>query len=113
MSLPNISDPNLGSPMLTSYRDALLAHLPVYTDHVSPKEGVFPVASNRYKDVTIRRHRKGGRGKKFSNSHTEDSFVPLSVRLKDGTDSVHDVVSYNALLVSGALRDSPLDQVKG
>lgn len=54
VGLPTISEPNLGSPMPASYHDALLAHLPVYTDHVSPKEGVIPVVSDRYKDVTIR-----------------------------------------------------------
>jgi len=116
------SDPILGTPMPSSYRDILVAHLPVYTDHNSTKEGVTPFGSDRFKDVTIRRKRKGGRGRGVdvsSNSFSYDSYIPLSVRLAGGSGSGEQVVldttrnSGGATKVIGALRGLPLDTVKG
>jgi len=68
--------------MPASYRDILVAHLPVYTDNLSSKEGVFPVEVDRFRDVTIRRKKKGGR---IRGSTMTDNFIPLSVRLEGGS----------------------------
>lgn len=115
------TDPLLGSPLPSSYRDILVAHLPVYTDHLSTKEGVSPLGVDRYRDFTIRRKRRGGRGIKDTSKHPTDcdSYIPLSVRLAGGVasddisilDKSRDIVGSSK--VTGALRGLPHDKVKG
>jgi len=104
------TDQSLGAPMSPSYRDILLAHLPVYSDIPPDKEGVSSMEAELFRDVTIRRKKKGNR---LTRSVMSDDFVPLSVRLAGGSGfsgsldsggygSVADDISDN-----GALRGLP------
>ena len=56
--------------------------MPVYTDNPSGKEGVSTVDVDRFRDVTIRRKKKGNR---VRGSTMSDNFVPLSARLEGGS----------------------------
>ena len=114
-------DHPLGTPMPPSYRDILVAHLPVYTDKKSPKDGVSPIGLDRFRDVTIQHKRKGGQGRGLADSLlsvTADSYIPLSVRLvgdlgfQENTNLSAMRKDDETVMTTGALRGLPLDVVK-
>jgi len=101
---------SLGSPMPSSYRDIVLAHLPVYKGHPTKKSSVSPFRGNRYRNVTIRKRRKG---RLVRGCNEYDTYIPLSARLSDGSGDVDGRSSVNAdfavidSVVTGALRELP------
>ena len=119
-------DINVGSPMKSSYRDILIAHLPVYTDTPSKSDSPSKIdlfssgGPDRFRDVTIRRKRKGGRGRGTDGPHLSvdgDTFIPLSARLVAAARSSVNSVKKSGGKVGvdsafpGALRGSPLSKV--
>lgn len=101
-SLSVLAD-SIDSPqLLASYRDILLAHLPIISNKVSSKPGVIPLGAVKCRNVMIRRIKGWVRGSAPSFDPGPDTvsseYVPLSVRLAmASSDSV-----------SGALRDMPI-----
>jgi len=98
---PSSSQPGGDSPEIATYRDMLLAHLSIYSDKASPKEGVNLIRSYHRKNVTIRR--KKGKGRAISASVDSGEpiqspeYLPLYARI--------DLIS--ATVETGALRESP------
>lgn len=87
----------LDSTLFTSYRDILLAHLPIYSDKASLKDEVQPLGPVHCQNVTI--HQNYGRWRlQNKDSGTGIEHIPLYTLLS--TDST--------LLDSRALRASPL-----
>jgi len=69
---PSVSTPLSSSPLLSSYRDILLAHLPVYTDKASLKSGTSSMGASLRQNVTIRH----GKAKKVVEDVTENPPEP-------------------------------------
>jgi len=108
--VPGLEGQGLGSPMPPSYRDIVLAHLPVYKDSPKKKTKVSPFKLKN-PHVTIRKKRKGRR---IIDCDENEKSEPLSSRLNydieevdggDGGEAGHIV---EVLEGSGALRGKPL-----
>jgi len=80
------------SPLLASYRDMVISHLPVYSDNASTKIRVSPIGSVHCQNVTIRR-KKGRPIRDIVSPLGLDPYVPspshipLSTRLCFATPS--------------------------
>lgn len=87
--------PEPEDPLFASYRDILLAHLPVYSNKTSNKPGVLPIGP-LCRNVIYRRNPESG-GDTTSPGHGGDTVaIPLSVRLNNAISATN-----------GALRASP------
>jgi len=87
-------------PLLASYRDILLAHLPVYSNKSSTREGVVPIGPLHCQNVIFRKNHKGGDMSDDLGGGGDSVAIPLSVRLANAS-----------IDNTGALRESP--QVEG
>lgn len=88
--------------ILKSYRDILLAHIPIYSDKVSIKYGIIPIGSSHHQNVSIRRKKgKDVGGEGVSGDTRQVSHPPTHIPLSSRLSSVSSPVT------PGALREQP------